>query len=342
MINPLNYKLMKKLLLSLTILFSVSLLTAQVSLYNGSFENWSGTANAQQPDGWTTALVGNVVTEVFGVQVPIPVNTYFGRQVTEAHSGSSALQLIPSNVGIPGTQYNMNFPGIAQLGVASGFNIPLQTILDLVDMLTDTTGANPGDIDPTVLASLAQVFAPGDACSKTPQSLNFWMKFAPAGDDEVQVIAYSKSNGQPVGYAETTIDQPANEYTYVSVPFDAAGQSCDSLVVIIMAGNFGTADPSTAMWVDDVTISPYQVGVDESDAPQFHTYPNPATDYVRVAPAVSEPYTCQVLDLEGRLLRVVESNGEQCSVDVSDLASGLYMLKIDQKGRVANHKIVVR
>lgn len=321
----------------------MSLLTAQVPLYNGSFENWSGSASTQQPNGWTTALVGNVVTEVFGVQVPIPVNTYFGSMDADAHSGSYALKLQPATVGIPGTQYSMNFPGIAQLGIAEGFNIPLQAILDLASILTDTTGsANPGDIDPTVLASLAQVFAPGDSCSKTPQSINFWMKFAPQGEDVVQVIGYSKINGQPVSYAEASIDQPANDYTYVSIPFDAPGQPCDSLLFIIMAGNFGSADLNTVMIVDDVTFTPGVVGVAERDVPQFHTYPNPATDYVRVAPSITEPYRCQVLDMEGRLLRVVESNGEQSTVDVSDLARGVYTLRMEQQGKVSNHKVVVR
>lgn len=334
--------LMKKLLLSLTMLFTFSLLTAQVPLNNGSFENWNGSASTQQPNGWTTALVGNIVTEVFGVQVPIPVNTYFGSRVTDAHNGSYALQLQPANVGIPGTEYNINFPGVAQLGVAEGFNIPLQAILDIVSMFTDTTGANPGDIDPTVLTSLAQVFAPGDSCSKTPQSLNFWMKFAPMENDEVQVIAYSRSNGQPVSYAEASIDQPANEYTYVSIPFDTPGQPCDSISIIIMAGNFGTADLNTVLLVDDVTITPAGVGVADRNATQFHTYPNPATDYVRVAPEVAEPYRCQVYDLQGRLLRVVESDGGQATVDVSDLARGIYTLTIDQNGMTSNHKVVVR
>jgi hypothetical protein len=245
-------------------------------------------------------------------------------------------------VGIPGTEYNINFPGVAQLGVAEGFNIPLQAILDIVSMFTDTTGANPGDIDPTVLTSLAQVFAPGDSCSKTPQSLNFWMKFAPMENDEVQVIAYSRSNGQPVSYAEASIDQPANEYTYVSIPFDTPGQPCDSISIIIMAGNFGTADLNTVLLVDDVTITPAGVGVADRNATQFHTYPNPATDYVRVAPEVAEPYRCQVYDLQGRLLRVVESDGGQATVDVSDLARGIYTLTIDQNGMTSNHKVVVR
>ncbi len=334
--------LMKKLLLSLTMLFTFSLLTAQVPLNNGSFENWNGSASTQQPNGWTTALVGNIVTEVFGVQVPIPVNTYFGSRVTDAHNGSYALQLQPANVGIPGTEYNINFPGVAQLGVAEGFNIPLQAILDIVSMFTDTTGANPGNIDPTVLTSLAQVFAPGDSCSKTPQSLNFWMKFAPMENDEVQVIAYSRSNGQPVSYAEASIDQPANEYTYVSIPFDTPGQPCDSISIIIMAGNFGTADLNTVLLVDDVTITPAGVGVADRNATPFHTYPNPATDYVRVAPEVAEPYRCQVYDLQGRLLRVVESDGGQATVDVSDLARGIYTLTIDQNGMTSNHKVVVR
>ncbi|MBO7587386.1 MAG: T9SS type A sorting domain-containing protein [Bacteroidales bacterium] len=333
---------MKKLLLSLTMLFTFSLLTAQVPLNNGSFENWNGSASTQQPNGWTTALVGNIITEVFGVQVPIPVNTYFGSRVSDAHNGSYALQLQPANVGIPGTEYNINFPGVAQLGVAEGFNIPLQAILDIVSMFTDSTGVNPGDIDPTVLTSLAQVFAPGDSCSKTPQSLNFWMKFAPMENDEVQVIAYSRSNGQPVSYAEASIDQPANEYTYVSIPFDTPGQPCDSISIIIMAGNFGTADLNTVLLVDDVTITQAGVGVADRNATQFHTYPNPATDYVRVAPEVAEPYRCQVYDLQGRLLRVVESDGGQATVDVSDLARGIYTLTIDQNGMTSNHKVVVR
>ena len=334
---------MKKLLLSLMILFSVSLLTAQVQLYNGSFENWTGATTTQQPDGWTTALVGNVVTEVFGMQVPIPVNTYFGSRATDAHSGTYALQLQPANVGIPGTQYNINFPGTAQLGVAEGFNIPLQVILDLVSMFTDTTGtADPGDIDPTVLASLAQILAPGDSCSKTPQSLNFWMKFAPMEDDEVQVIAYTKSNGQPVSYAEASIDQSANEYTYVSIPFDTPGQPCDSITIIIMAGTFGTADLNTVMLVDDVTITPAGVGVADRDALQFFTYPNPATDYVRVAPAINEPYQCSLYDLEGRLLRTMESSGSQATMQLNGLSKGVYMLEMVQDGRTAVKKVVVR
>ncbi|MCR4857148.1 MAG: T9SS type A sorting domain-containing protein [Bacteroidales bacterium] len=334
---------MKKLLLSLTMLFTFSLLTAQVPLNNGSFENWNGSASTQQPNGWTTALVGNIVTEVFGVQVPIPVNTYFGSRVTDAHNGSYALQLQPANVGIPGTEYNINFPGIAQLGIAGGFNIPLQTILDLVQLISgDTTGFDLNDIDPAVLSSLAQVFAPGDTCSKTPQSLNMWVKFAPASDDEAMIVAYSKLNGQPVGYAEATIDAPVNEYTYLSIPFEEAGTPCDSIVVIIMGGEFGTADLNTLLTVDDVTISPYQVGIDELTVPQFHTYPNPTTDYVRVAPEVAESYRCQLYDLQGRLLRVVESDGGQTSVDVSDLARGIYTLTIDQNGMTANHKVVVR
>lgn len=324
-------------------LLSVSMLTAQVPLNNGSFENWGGTASTQQPNGWTTALVGNIVTEVFGMQVPVPVNTYFGNKATDAHDGSYALQLNPATVGITGTSYSMVFPSIAQLGVASGFNIPLQTILDLAQIASgDTAGFDPGSIDLATLSSLAQAFAPGDACSKTPQSLNMWMKFAPAGNDEVTIIAYSKMNGQPVGYAEATISEPMNQYTFVSVPFEEAGTLCDSIVVIIIGGQFGSADLNTLLTVDDVTITPAPVGVDELAAPQFYTYPNPATDYVRVAPAVAEPYRCQVYDLQGRLMRVVESDGGQSTVNVSDLARGVYTLTIDQNGRTANHKVVVR
>jgi len=335
---------MKKLFLSLTMVCAVALLAAQTPVNNGGFENWSGDATtAQQPTGWTTVLAGDILTEMFGMQIPVPVSTTFGTRITDAHSGSYALQLQPAEVGIPGTEYSALFPGIAQLGVAEGFQIPMQTILDIVSLFSgDSTGVDPSQIDPAALASLAQVLAPGDTCSKTPQALNLWVKYAPVNDDEAVILAFTKLNGQYVGYAEYDIDEAVNEYTLVSAPFEQAGEPCDSLYIIIMSSSMDSADPNTILCVDDVSITPFVVGVNDPAEPKFYTYPNPATEYVRVAPAVSEPYTCQVFDLEGRLLRVVESNGEQCTVDVSDLASGVYTLRVDQKGRVTNQKVVVR
>jgi len=334
---------MKKLLLSLTLVCAVALLTAQTPVNNGGFENWSGDATAQQPVGWTTVLAGDILTEMFGVQIPIPVSTNFGTRITDAHSGSSALQLQPAEVGIPSTEYSALFPGIAQLGVAQGFQIPLQTILDIASLLSgDSTGVDPGQIDPSALASLAQVLAPGDTCSKTPQAINLWVKYAPANDDEAVILAFTKLNGQYVGYAEYDIDDAVNEYTLITAPFEQAGAPCDSLYIIIMSSSADSADPNTILCVDDVSITPFTVGVADLNEPKFYTYPNPATEYVRVAPSVSDPFTCQVFDLQGRLLRVVESNGEQCTVDVSDLANGIYTLRVDQKGRVTNQKIMVR
>ena len=80
----------------------------------------------------------------------------------------------------------------------------------------------------------------------------------------------------------------------------------------------------------------------KANALQFHTYPNPATDYVRVAPASNEPYQCSLYDLEGRLLRTMESSGSQATMQLNGLSKGVYMLEMVQDGRTAVKKVVVR
>ena len=61
-----------------------------------------------------------------------------------------------------------------------------------------------------------------------------------------------------------------------------------------------------------------------------------------VAPAVNEPYQCSLYDLEGRLLRTMESSGSQATMQLNGLSKGVYMLEMVQDGRTAVKKVVVR
>ena len=71
---------------------------------------------------------------------------------------------------------------------------------------------------------------------------------------------------------------------------------------------------------------PPPAGIEESVLADFRLYPNPATEMVMVESAVAA--TLEVHDLSGRLVRTERVQAGVQSVDVSDLAQGMYQLRV--------------
>jgi len=332
---------MKKIFIALCLLVATAPLFAQVTLPNNSFENWEGGSFSSfsytHPSGWTTALVGNVTTEVFGVTVPIPVTVAFGEKVSDAHSGSFALKLKANQVGIPGyDQYTFTCPGIAQLGTAEGFSIPLSTITSIMGGIDSTFDfSNLED-----LASLTQLVAPGDACTSTPAALRMWVKYLPAEGDQMSVVAYTKLNGAIVANASFSTGETMNEYTQIEAYFDNPLAACDTLGIMIMSGGANTSE-STELYVDDVELA-YNVGITTNETARTMVFPNPATEYLYVEPNTQDVFNLQLIDLTGRVVAALRGVVGQQQINVSGMAPGVYMLKVESKDNVLTRKVVVR
>ncbi len=341
---------MKKLFFILTTLAFVNVLAAQNTLPNEGFENWSGggTLSQEQPDDWTTGLLGNVLVQLYGIDLPVPVNAYFGEKSTDAHSGSYALNLHAATVGIPYTSYSYKFPGIAQLGRAAGFEIPLSTILSVVDIISslsqgDTSGIDFDDLDLESLTPLLQALAPGAPVAQTPAHLNMWVKFHPYGNDMLNVIAYSKLNGIPVGFAEYSSADAFDEYTLLRIPFENALEPCDTLAVIIVSGGISTND-STELLIDDISVD-YELdddAVNEYAVSAFSCYPNPAEDFVCIQPTFDGAYQYELLDMQGRVVLASAQAQGLTRVSTYGLAPGLYLLNVCQQGQTCSMKVLVR
>ncbi|MCQ2285001.1 MAG: T9SS type A sorting domain-containing protein [Bacteroidales bacterium] len=309
---------------------SLSAQTFPVS--NGGFENWGGNA----PQNWTVSLNGNIMVELFGAQVPIPLSVNFGSQSTDAHSGASALKLGAQMVGIPTTEYNFLLPGIAQLGTSGQFSIPASTLLNLANGV-DSIGM--GDLE--ALSSLVEALASGDSCNKTPSAVKLWVKYFPQEGDSLMVIAATMLDGAPVSMAQLSFGTTCSEYTQLTVPFDAPGAMCDSILIVIVSGGFQTSE-ATELYVDDVELEYGDVAVADRDGVELEVYPNPAADLFVVSPAAIAEYDFQLVDMTGRVVKAQSQAVGQTTVPVSDLSAGVYMLKVFQEGRQSVRKILVR
>ncbi|MBO4488783.1 MAG: T9SS type A sorting domain-containing protein [Bacteroidales bacterium] len=321
---------MKKSIFTLFIMFSLGFIFAQ-TVPNGGFENWSNS----QPTSWTTNLSGNVTTEVFGVEVPIPVSVFFGSSTTDAHSGSLALELHPATFGIPGTEYSYLLPGIAQLGTSSGFSIPLSMILDLAQ--GDFSNIDFSDL--STLSTLAQMLTRGEACTTTPYGVKMWVKFQPQGSDSLILVAYTKSNGTPVSYAYFTTGTTMNNYTEIEAEFDSPLAACDSICIIVLSGGFQT-DENTVLIVDDVTLNYTNVAVENHQEKTFSVYPNPVQDKLSVQ-GPDGRFSYQLHDLTGRLLMSGNEDGHAV-LNVASLPAGVYMLRLQSDHQTLTQKVIVR
>lgn len=81
------------------------------------------------------------------------------------------------------------------------------------------------------------------------------------------------------------------------------------------------------------------VGIDELELTNVSVYPNPATNvlYVNLS---SINYSLEVINLIGEVVLKVENKSNTTSLELSNLKSGVYYLKISSEGKQKQMKFV--
>jgi hypothetical protein len=67
----------------------------------------------------------------------------------------------------------------------------------------------------------------------------------------------------------------------------------------------------------------------DNESTQIEVYPNPASDYIKVIAPISENTTLHIISLEGKVIKTMPLISNQTFVSVKDLASGMYMVEIN-------------
>ena len=322
---------MKKITVLFAILFCLMGLHAQNSITNGDFELWS----YGKPVGWTGGLQGTLTS-----YVNIPVELSFCTQSTDAHTGSYAAKLQAAEFTIPYVGYSFVLPGVLQVGEAQGFSIPLQDLINIIQMFQDTTSTpNFDSTNIEAFASLAQLASPGVPCTSTPRYVTMWVKYQAMEGDEMTVIAATKRNGEVVDYAyETFSNLNPNAYEQIAVEFENPGAECDSIMIIVFSAM--SINSTSVLYVDDVKLS-NGVGIADFEKIQENVYPNPTSEVLNLEVEGDEVYQWELRDLTGRLLKSGEGQGKT-TLDVRRYPAGVYMLTFSIGNQRQTRKVVVR
>lgn len=298
---------MKKTLLSLLILSSIGV-SAQTTLFEDSFETYTDFA-ISGVGSWTLIDVDMKTTYGFnGVTFP---NSGVAKSFQVFNATTTVAPLVPTAT----SNWTARTGNKHMVCFASGTASPLN---------------NDWLISPQVMLA------------SSDNVITFWAKSCDtAYGAEKFKVGVSTSN--TTAGVEILSDDPVitesdatwAEYTYY-IPESYDGQAVYISINCVSDDQFGFA-------VDDFKVTTTALGVNESlFASNFSIFPNPANSVLNVMVknglSVNQ---ISMVDINGRTVKTINNTFDsQLEINVSDLAAGVYMLKVNTAQGVATSKFV--
>lgn len=303
---------MKKILTLFFVSCAIMIANAQVTVPNAGFEQWNNGAASS----WSTSFSYAGTLASFDYES--------GERTGDCHTGSYAMKLHPAQVDL--TMMTYSLPGLCHLGF---FN----TELGLTSLLGIFNGGIGGIIDAMVEG--------GITCNQVPTKATAWVKYIPAGEDEMTVTVRCYRDGEVVAEGKYTSNSASGVYQQIEIPVVASGTDApDQLNVIFSCGS----NEGTYLYVDDVALEfgAPGVGISEPCNAIFSMNPNPATDMLNITSTMDGRFSASLFDTNGKL--VWEETGLQgdTQVNVSDFTPGVYFLRVNNNGLSRTQKVIIR
>ncbi|MFZ1750087.1 MAG: T9SS type A sorting domain-containing protein [Saprospiraceae bacterium] len=101
----------------------------------------------------------------------------------------------------------------------------------------------------------------------------------------------------------------------------------------------GMTGPST-IYLDQVSLVKGLTSSTTSiNAPEFNVYPNPASDHISIA--IAEESDVLISNISGMSVKSLKGVSSNAHLSVSDLASGVYFVRVTSNGVAATKKLIV-
>ena len=141
---------------------------------------------------------------------------------------------------------------------------------------------------------------------------------------------YEGGNPNNAGWVDITsnFEWSSGDYTWVDNTSYTLVNMADMHHMYLAFKYTSTDDAASAWEITDIEV--YGSGYDdvaENEAVNFNIYPNPATDNVKVS--TDKACELQILDMTGRMVMRVNVNEGENSINVADLNSGVYFVKMN-------------
>jgi len=234
---------------------------------------------------------------------------------------------------------------------SKGNNVNYEWI-DLVQLneINNSTGSNGGYADFTSMAanvtpgsSQTIYFSCGFASSSYTEYWHVWIDWDHSGtfDTDEEMVSGSSSSSATLS-ATFTVPSDAQLGTTrmrVTMKYNSAATACETF-------SYGEVEDYT---INVTTTGSYALASFNANAKDLgnemptdvNVYPNPAIDYITVTVENgSRVGTISIYNMIGSLVKVVEINGNEKEVDISDLPAGSYIISVEDEKEPITKQII--
>jgi hypothetical protein len=202
------------------------------------------------------------------------------------------------------------------------------------------TRAQPGYLTSGYWDSNCSCQQGGNPYTLTKDTLAFWYKYAPQGNDQAQVYLEFRQNGNQIGGQLLNLNA-ATSYQYAEIPFQL-GTVPDHVIIQAISSQWQNRNLSyigSTFWLDNMYFKSSLTGIDENKMyKNIMLSPNPVKDKLNINLTNILIKNIDIYDITGK--NIFSTNSPLNVIDVSKYAKGIYFVKIEAENRKFNYKII--
>ncbi|MEZ5197976.1 MAG: T9SS type A sorting domain-containing protein, partial [Bacteroidales bacterium] len=215
-----------------------------------------------------------------------------------------------------------------------------------------------GQYHPLIQTELAYSFTnPDDPKWHTPfaarpDSIAFWMKYFPVGNDTLQFQALlhvddctlppnSQNEGNQVGYTRCDLPGTYENWTRIALAFEYFDdRTPEYLLMILTSGNGTNSIEGSVAYYDDLEIIIGEQAIYENPLDRINIYRSEGSLIIENMPEDLMKYSkLEIADLSGKIIWQSDIHSTTISLSSVDKLDGLYIVRIITAKYVVNRKI---
>jgi hypothetical protein len=154
-------------------------------------------------------------------------------------------------------------------------------------------------------------------------------KYDPMGN-----IIWAKSVGGDKNEGTCSVFADSTGHVYIAGYFQSSPLSFGSNLLTNTDNSGSTSDLYLAKLGNDITT-----GInDVSNSFDFSIFPNPTTDIIKISS--SKEATIEILNINGQIIKTINHDSGEFSVDIRDLSSGVYIIKAKTDKKIVTKKFI--
>jgi hypothetical protein len=179
-----------------------------------------------------------------------------------------------------------------------------------------------------------------------------YYKCFPLNGDTIQIGLMLFKDGEFIAGAELITTNTVSDWTSFSIPISSYVEADSATIVIAAFYNDSTCGfpfgpyGNSVLYVDNLSVDELTTSISEHHSinPRFSVFPNPAYNSINinVDTNTNDEMTFNMYSIVGNLVKNEALRNNEQKINISDLATGAYMVEVKTKGWSEKQKLIIQ